>query len=437
MSNRKRASNEAAKQPATPRGFTHIQSKKNIHEYVLTANGLRVLHVSLPGSPTITTNIVYHVGSKDEAYGETGLAHMLEHMLFKPTHTKGLAWKKLEDKGAKLNATTWLDRTLYYFNLPTEYLDDMLMVEADRMRNVTLTDAEFIPERANVLSEYEMNNSKPEEALGWVVMSSAFQSHGYKHDTIGFRSDIESFTPEKLKQFYDRYYWPNNATLIVVGDIDAQTVLKSVEKHFATIPGNFDANTRPHATEPTQEGVRRVELIRNTPVRSLTIAFKAPAFTSREWGALMLALNYLTLGETSVLHKKLVDSNLATSVEAHVYPTHHAFLAFFTVSATEKASYEKIEQIIFDAIKILEQKPLAAGELSLLKTYDHAQELMSRDGSFSIAAQLGEFVSTGSWERYYDGLDELMSLTPKEVQHAASTYLTKNQATIGTIVKQQ
>lgn len=434
MSNKKRASDTKAVQDSIPRGFTHIKSKKNIHEYVLTQNGLRVVFVSLPGSPTVTTNIVYHVGSKDETTGETGLAHMLEHMLFKPTHTKGLAWKALEDKGASLNATTWLDRTLYYFNLPKEYVGEMLMVEADRMRNVTLTDEEFLPERANVLSEYEMNNSKPDEALMWCVEGAAFQSHGYKHDTIGFRKDIEAFTTEKLQRFYDRYYWPNNATLIVVGDIETNELLAHIHEHFAHIPGNFVPAMRPHAVEPAQEGPRRVELVRATPMRNLILAFKAPAFASRDWTALMLALNHLTLGETSVLHKKLIDSNLATNIESHLFPTHEAFLALFTVTATEKASYEKIEAIIFAALEALHKKPLGSAELSLLKTYNHAHELMSRDGAFNIAAQLGEYVATGSWERYFDGLDELMNITAKEVQKAAQTYLTRNGTTIGTIV---
>ncbi len=416
-------------------GFSHIKSRDYIHEYLLTKNGLRVLFVSLPGSPTVTTNIVYHIGSQDEAYGETGLAHMLEHMLFKPTLTKGLAWKKLEEKGAVLNATTWLDRTLYYFNLPKEYLGEMLDVEADRMRNLTITDEEFLPERANVLSEYEMYNSKPESALDWNMAGTAFQAHGYGHDTIGFRADIEAFTTAKLKAFYDRYYWPNNATLIVVGDVPVHEVLTSIHTHFAHIPGNFDPALRSHSIEQKQEGTRRVELARETPVRACMMAFKAPPFTSREWTALNLGLRHLTLGETSVLHRALVDTQLATSVDAHLYPTKDPYLALFEIYATEKGSYEKIEHVVLGAIDTLHKKPLSTTELTLLKTFDRAQELVSRDGTFNIAAQLGEYVATGAWERYFDGLAELKGITATEVQAAARTYLQKAHMTIGTIVK--
>ena len=122
-------------------GFKKIKRKENITEYRLLRNGLTVLLVHVPGSPTVTSNIVYHVGSQDEGKGETGLTHMLEHMLFKPTRENKLTWKELEEKGALLNATTWLDRTMYYFNLPKEYFEDMCKVEADRMRNVLLTDS--------------------------------------------------------------------------------------------------------------------------------------------------------------------------------------------------------------------------------------------------------------------------------------------------------
>ncbi len=431
MSNEK----QTTKGHTSVRGFTHIKSRDSIHEYLLAENGLRVLFVSLPGSPTVTTNIVYHIGSQDEAYGETGLAHMLEHMLFKPTVTKGLAWKKLEEKGAVLNATTWLDRTLYYFNLPKEYLGDMLEVEADRMRNLTITDEEFLPERANVLSEYEMYNSKPESALDWNITGTAFQAHGYGHDTIGFRADIEAFTTAKLRAFYDRYYWPNNATLIIVGDLPEHDVLTAVYTHFAPVAGNFDTPARSHSTEQKQEGTRRVELARETPVRACMMAFKAPSFTSREWSALILGLHHLTLGETSVLHRALVDTQLATSVDAHMYPTKDPYLAVFEIYATEKGAYARIEETVLRAIDTLHKKPLSATELSLLKTFNRAQELVSRDGTFSIAAQLGEYVATGSWERYFDGLTELKTITAKEIQAAARTYLTRTNMTIGTIVK--
>jgi predicted Zn-dependent peptidase len=165
------------------------------------------------------------------------------------------------------------------------------------------------------------------------------------------------------------------------------------------------------------------------------IACKAPPFTARAWTALNLALRHLTLGETSVLHRTLVDTQLATSVDAHLYPTNDPYLAVFEIYATEKGSYDAIEKVVFSALDELHKKLLTTTELNLLKTFDRAQELVSRDGTFNIAAQLGEYVATGSWERYLDGLTELQSITAKEVQTAVRTYLLPEYTTIGTIVK--
>ncbi len=433
MSEKKHHRSRTRIKKQTLRGFAFIQEVGEIKEFELTSNGMRVLYARVPGSPTVTTNIVYRVGSQHEQNGETGLAHMLEHMLFKPTQNPTVTWKELEERGALLNATTWLDRTMYYFDLPTRHLDDMLTVEANRMRNLILTDDEFLPERANVLSEYEMYNSKPEVALEWHIVASAFESHGYHHDTIGFKSDIEGFTIEKLRSFYNRHYWPNNATLIVAGDIPLEELLSYVKHHFGGLERGepVSLNSTP---EQTQEGMRRVVLERETPMRFINITFKAPRFASREWTALQLALSHLAEGEMSVLYKKLVETGLATSVSARIYPTKDPFLAFFEIFATEKTPYEKIEKIVLEAIDACKKKLLTNTELALHKEELYSEDLFSRDGAMSIASQLAEYVATGDWTRYYTGLDEIHAITAREVQDAVKKYLTIKTATIGTLV---
>lgn len=419
--------------PSVPKGFKLVAQKSNVTEYTLTKNGLTVLFAHVEGSPAVSTNIVYKVGSQDEGKGQTGLAHMLEHMLFKPTKHQKHTWKALEEKGALLNATTWLDRTMYYFSLPKEYLEDMLKVEAERMREVLLTPQEFLPERTNVLSEYQMYNSMPESALEWGMVGVAFGLHGYKHDTIGFKEDIERYTVEKLQAFYDTYYWPDNATLVVVGDIDASVLLHSIHKIFGSIKREGGPPLRESVPEPEQKGVRRIALERKTPVRNIQIAFKAPAFREKEWTHLNLALNYLTLGKTSVLYEKLVSAKLATSVEATLYPSKDPFLACITVHATEHTSYDQIESIVFTELHKLGSHTLSKKELSEIQEYLYSRELFSRDGTFSIAATLAEYVATGDWKRYFDELTEIQSTTPRDIKHAVSKYLVKSKATIGTI----
>lgn len=429
-------SNEAAKPDSTKSASLLSRVKKvgNTTEYKLEKNGLTVLSVYVPKSPTVTTTIVYNVGSRHERTGETGLAHMLEHMLFKPTTGKGVKWKDLENKGAYLNATTWLDRTLYYFNLPKECLGDMLAVEADRMRNTLLTDDEFMPERANVLSEYEMYNSRPEMALDWHMVATAFQTHTYHHDTIGFRTDIERYTTDTLKSFYNRYYWPSNATLIIAGDIDEAELKRLVIKHFAPLKAGV---VEPHIpnTEPKQEGMRRVVLERPTPLRLINMAFKAPAFLSPDWTALMLGLSYLTSGETSPLYTTLVTKGLATSVEAHLYPTRDPFLAFLQVYTADTTQYEIVESIIWKEIAKAAKKPIKAETLALLKEELYTNELFSRDGSMHIALQLAEYVAAGDWTKYNNSLDVIMKTTASDVARVLQTYLTKTTATIGTLEK--
>ncbi len=422
---------ESSKAPVP--GFTFVEKREHISEYRLTKNGLAVLVVHVPRSQTVTTTIVYHVGSRDEKIGETGIAHMFEHMLFKRTTRGDLPWKVLEDKGALLNANTYFDRTLYYFNMPKEYLGDMLAVEADRMQNVDLTDKEFQPERANVLSEFEMYNSRPEAALEWNMLGAAFASHPYRHDTIGFRSDIESFTTEKLKAFYDTYYEPHNATLIIAGDIETRDLLTKVKNTFGHITPRTAVVTRTEITEPIQEGERRVTLERKTPMRIMSMAFKSPAFLEKDWLPLSAALSYLTLGETSPLHRSLVDSGLATNVSASLYPTRDPSLAFIQIYATEKASYEKIESCVYHEIQKLSKTPLKKDALESLTAYLYAEEILSRDGTYRIAQNIAECVSAGDWKTYTEYPKRITKLKAEEILNAARTYLIQSKATIGII----
>ncbi len=425
---------EKKKKASASKHLVRTEKKGNITAYTLPHNGLTVLYAHVKGSITVTTSIVYNVGSRHEETGDTGLAHMLEHMLFKPTTGKGVKWKDLENRGAHLNATTWLDRTLYYFTLPKAYLGDMFAVEADRMRNTLLTDKEFEPERANVLSEYEIQNSTPGEVLAWNIIATAYQNHGYHHDTIGWRGDIENYTTAKLKRFYDRFYWPNNATLIVAGDIDEATLTKEVEKHFSHIdPG--EVYSLPVRLEGNQEGMRRVTLRRATPLRIVTLAYKAPSFRSKDWLPLMIALNYLSLGETSALYEALVDTHLGTDISASLYPTHDPFLTFLTVHGTNKVSYEKIESALLKAIETAKKKPISEKKLMLLKESLLAEEAASRDGSRNIALTLSEYVATGDWKQYSNTFKDIESITKEDVMRVMNMYLTQDKATIGTLEK--
>jgi zinc protease len=195
---------------STPsKDFKHVKTVADISEYTLVDNGLTVLYKQIPDTGVITTNITYLAGSRDEQPGETGLAHMLEHMLFKPTKfdlekkQEAGAMKFEREVGPILNANTWCDRTTYFFSYSKEHFCRALQVEAERMREVVISDKEFLPERTNVLSEFDMYNGDPLFALSVDMGATAFLSHPYGHETIGFREDIEAYTVEKLNKFYN------------------------------------------------------------------------------------------------------------------------------------------------------------------------------------------------------------------------------------------
>ncbi len=266
----------------TPRGFRHLKTLKDISEYELRANGLRALFMRLPGTGAVTSNLVYLVGSRHEARGATGLAHMLEHMLFKPVHdgsgkkVRVPGHKTLEDAGAMMNATTWLDRTNYFFTTPVSYFTQALAVEAGRMRRLLFEEKEFQPERANVISEYEMHAGIPLDALMTALSQAAFVSHGYGHETIGHKPDLERMTLASLKSFYDTYYWPENAVLTIVGDVSREEALAAVWEAFGSIPHSPRPIPKDDVVEPPQEGERRVAISRKSPINLYAVAYKIP-----------------------------------------------------------------------------------------------------------------------------------------------------------------
>ncbi|MEY3784020.1 MAG: hypothetical protein RLZZ230_342, partial [Candidatus Parcubacteria bacterium] len=246
-------------------GYKYIQTAGGVEEYELESNHLRVLYLNRPDTGVITTNITYKVGARDEERGETGVAHMLEHMLFKPTTfdikkgiEAGSAMQFERDTGCILNANTWKDRTTYYFSYPKQYCSEALTIEAERMAGVVLTDEVLKPEQQNVLSEFDMYNGDPHFALGVQMVDTAFHSHPYGHETIGYREDIEDYTAEKLERYYRNYYRPDNAIMMVIGDIDRKTALSEVARLFGEIKNPATEIPRFTIREPKQEGIRRV-----------------------------------------------------------------------------------------------------------------------------------------------------------------------------------
>lgn len=413
-----------------------IKKVGEITEYRLTTNNLRVLFVPRVGTEIVTSNIVYFVGSRDEARGETGIAHMFEHMLFKPTTFD--AAKKLEascmrferEVGITLNANTWKDRTTYYFSYPKEHFNRALKIEAERMQHTILDETEFEPERRNVLSEFDMYAGDEYFALSVAMNAAAFESHPYGHETIGFREDIEAYTTEKLKRFYAAHYTPENAVLIIVGDISEKEMKEGVTKHFATLPTSKTFLPRQIFREPKQEGLRTVTVERKSTKHILSLGIKHDAFPSIAWAETMVALELLAGGEDSILYKSLVDTGRAVSVGFSLEPTREGGLGALNVTLTKAGSHEMIYEVIRTELKKLNTKTIAP---YLKKTIARVlmSEALERENSLAYVASLVEYVSAGAWETFFDSEKILTAIHAKDVLSRMQKLFDPRQMTIG------
>ena len=419
-------------------GYVHVRTINGIAEYVLP-NGLTVLHKEHNGTGVITTNITYTVGARDEDRGQTGIAHMLEHMLFKPT--KADIQRKIDsgamhferETGCILNANTWKDRTTYFFSYPKQYIRQALSIEADRMRNVVLSDAEFLPERNNVLSEFDMYFGDPQFALSLEMVSAAFHSHPYGHETIGFREDIERYDIKMLNAFYERHYDPSNATLMVIGDIRAQDALDEVVKAFGKVKSNGKIQRDAAIREPKQNGLRRVSIRRESSMNVLGLGVKHEGFPSERWFQMHMLARILTSGIDSVLYKKLVDTGLATQVEMTVEPTQEENVALLFVTLTPKATHAKIESLVLETIRSLKSKDIAKEYKKVLHSM-LMQEIMERESSLQVAMELTEYVAAGAWEKYHQTESILRSISAKDIVGFAHEIFDERHIVVGEFI---
>ncbi len=417
-------------------GLKKIKTVKSITEYLVLQNGLRVLYSKREGTGIVTTNIMYHVGARDEARGETGLAHMFEHMLFKPTthdvkrKTESGAMLFEREVGCTLNANTWKDRTTYYFSYPKEHFDRALRIEAERMHGLVLTDAEFTPERTNVLSEFDMHAGDEQFALGVQMTGIALQSHPYGHETIGYREDIEDYTLEKLERFYRKFYAPNNATLIVVGDIEEKEMREKVLKYFGTIPTSKTLTKREIIREPRQEGERKVFIHRPSTTQMYALGMLHEGFPSKAWFETMVILDLLAGGKDSILQKKLIDTGLASEMHTSLEPTYEKNLAILFITLSNKIRHDDMHTKVRAILNTLTQKDIAPYlKKTLAKTI--SGEYAHRENTLGYAAELVEYVSAGAWEAFFDSEKILTSITPLDIVNRMKILFAEGQTTVG------
>lgn len=429
----------AADSPATPapvEGYSFVKTVGGISEYTLDSNGLDVLLMPDHSSPTLTFMVTYHVGSRNEVTGTTGATHLLEHLMFKgsPNYNdaKGNSVKQfLESVGGNYNASTWLDRTNYYATIGSEHLEGYMAIEADRMRHLWLRDSDRKPEMTVVRNEFERGENSPFQALIKEIFQAAYVAHPYHHSTIGWRSDIENVPIEKLRAFYDTFYWPNNSTVSVIGDFEPAAALALVKEYYGVYPRSPHPIPRIYTTEPEQTGARRVIVKRAGQLGVVCIADKIPAATHPDFAAIQVLGAILGDGKNSRLYRALTDKNLSTGVSVFPFANHDPSLMFTFIPLAPGATHEQAEKIALEEIARLRADGVTDEEVKTAAAKILADAAFQRDGSFAIAGNLNECIAAGDWTLYYSLEDATRKVTAADVKRVADKYLNVDQSTTG------
>lgn len=433
------ASASALAAPASVAGFSYIKSLGGIDEYRLDSNGLDVLIDPDHSAPVVTFMVTYRVGSRNEVTGTTGATHLLEHLMFKGStnynDAKGNSVKQyLESVGGDYNANTWLDRTAYFAETGTEFLEGYVAIEADRMRNLLLREEDRRPEMTVVRNEFEIGENDPVQALDKEIFATAYEAHPYHHSTIGWRSDIEKVPIEKLRAFYDTFYWPDNATVSVIGDVKPEAALALVKKYYGVYTKAPNAIPQVYTEEPAQTGSRRVIVKRAGELGVVGISYKSPAATSEDMPALNVLGNILSSGKTSRFYRALTDKNLTTSVSADAGFFHDPSLFQIYAYLAPGSGHEQVEKILRDEVARVVKDGVTDAEVGTAVNKISANIAYARDGTAAVAAVLVEWIAAGDWTLYATYPDKIRKVTAADVKRVAAKYLLEDQSTTGWFV---
>ena len=419
---------------------------RRVHEETLD-NGLRVLIQEMHTAPLASVWCWYRVGSKDETTGQTGVSHWVEHMNFKGTtniprdKVKGI----IEQFGGYWNGYTWIDQTTYTETATRDALDRMLFIESERMANCLYDPADCESERTVIISELQGGENDPDTLLDQELTAVALKAHPYRHPTIGWLSDLQTMTRDDLYEYYRRFYAPNNATLVIVGDVETSEALRGVVRHFAGIKP-VDVKRRPLTAEPPQMGERRLTLARQGTTAYLKIGFRAPAFDDPDFFP-VLVLDAVLTGAKGVnlwasfrtpppqrsarLYRALVDRGLASAVSGGLVPTAEPFL--FTISATASAGTPlgRLEDAVLNELDRIRREGVTAAEVAKAVHQLRARLVFENDSVSNVAHQLGFFATIASWRHVATLQQRIEAVTDDQVAAAAADRLNPTNRTIG------
>ena len=412
------------------------------HEFVLN-NGLKLIVREDHRAPTVAHMVWYRAGSMDETNGRTGVAHVLEHMMFKGTDKvkAGEFSRLVAAVGGRENAFTSRDYTAYFQQVEKSKLEEVIKLEADRMSNLNFDDAEFLKEIQVVMEERRLRTEdNPSSLLNEALMATAFMSSPYRHPVIGWMNDLQNMTASDARDWYRKWYKPNNATVVITGDVDAQKVLSIVEKYYGAIAAG-ELPIRKPQIEPAQRGVKEVQVKAPADSSQLTMAWKAPRIEPGKLNepdpyALELLTAVLDGYDNARLNRSLVKQEKVVNDVGVGYDMVSRGPALFVISATlaKGKTVEQVQASIRKALDEIKQKGILESELKRIKVRILSEQIYKRDSIFGQAMEIGGTEMAGfSWRDIDYMLEKMQSITPEQVQAVAKKYLVDDHLTIAVL----
>ena len=412
------------------------------HEFLLN-NGLKLIVREDHRAPTVAHMVWYRAGSMDETNGRTGVAHVLEHMMFKGTDKvkAGEFSRLVAAVGGRENAFTSRDYTAYFQQVEKSKLEEVIKLEADRMSNLNFDDAEFLKEIQVVMEERRLRTEdNPSSLLNESLMATAFMSSPYRHPVVGWMNDLQNMTASDARDWYRSWYKPNNATVVITGDVNAQQVLASVEKYYGAVPAK-ELPVRKPQIEPPQRGVKQVQVKAPADSAQLTMAWKAPRLEPGKLDesdpyALELLTAVLDGYDNARLNRSLVKQEKVVNDVGVGYDMISRGPALFVISTTlaKGKTVEQVQGSIRKALDEIKQKGILESELKRIKVRILSEQIYKRDSIFGQAMEIGGTEMAGfSWRDIDSMLERMQSITPEQVQAVAKKYLVDDHLTIAVL----
>ena len=413
-------------------GFQEVATIENITEYRMK-NGLKVLLYPDPSTSKVTVNATVFVGSRHEGYGEAGMAHLLEHMVFKGTKQHPDIPKALKDRGAILNGTTWVDRTNYFETLPADgdNLEFAIRLEADRLFNSLIRREDLASEMTVVRNEFERGENDPERILSQRMISAAFEWHNYGKSTIGNRADIERVPIEQLQAFYKKYYRVDNIMLVVAGKFQKDQALQLIAKYFGNIQAPATPLPSTYTEEPPQDGQRQVVLRRVGKVGSVGVVYHIPAGSHPDFPALEILGDVLSSQPSGILYKNLVGGKIGTSVYAFAFGWHDPGVFEIMLNVEPNGNIDQAKAKLLETIEQFKNSPPNSEEVQRAKVrFERNRSLLMADSN-RIGISLSDWAAKGDWRLFFLHRDLIAKVTPADVERVAKAYLNATNSTVG------